>query len=140
MCLSIDVTGALVLFFHLYCTSFPLSLSLVFFLIAFSVLVCLSIDVTGALVLFVSCLVRVPISLLLSVWVFIPVLVCLSIDVTGALVLFTHLCTDTSGLPFAAVFVFLSLFLWLWVVVFCCFGFADVAGALASFFGPFLAS
>ena len=32
VCLSIDVTGALVLLFHLYCTSFPLSLSLVFLL------------------------------------------------------------------------------------------------------------
>jgi hypothetical protein len=37
--------------------------------------------------------------------------------------------------PLLLCFVFLSLFLWLWIVVFGCFGFADVAGALASFFG-----
>ena len=73
-------------------------------------------DVTGALVLSFLALFVCLFCFFFSVWVFVPVLVCLSIDVTGALVLFTHLCTDTSGLPFAAVFVFLSLFLWLWML------------------------
>ena len=68
-------------------------------------------DVTGALVLSFLALFVCLFRFFFSVWVFVPVLVCLSIDVTGALVLFTHLCIDTSGLPFAAVFVFLSLFL-----------------------------
>ena len=132
VCLSIDVTGALVLLFYLHCTSWFLFLFWVHSPVLFLR--------TGVSVhrrdrctctFFSSCLVCCLFRFFFLCFGCFPVLVCLSIDVTGALVLFTHLCTDTSGLPFAVLFVLLFLFLWLRVVVLG-FLFTDVTGAPAS--------